>query len=45
MVSVLASSVVDRGSIPGRVNPKLIKLVCVASSLSMQHLGERANTG
>ena len=37
MVSVLASSVVDRGSSPGRVKPKIINLVCVASPLSMQH--------
>ena len=34
MVSVLASSVVDQGSSPGRVKPKTIKLVCVASPLS-----------
>jgi hypothetical protein len=34
MVSVLASSVVDRGFEPGRVKPKTIKLVFVASSLS-----------
>ena len=45
MVSVLASSVVDRGFEPGRVKPKNVKLVCVASPLSMQHLGERAKTG
>jgi hypothetical protein len=37
MVSMLASSVVDRGSSPGRVKPKSIKLVFVASLLSTQH--------
>jgi hypothetical protein len=37
MVSVLASSAVDRGLEPGRVMPKTIKLVCVASPLSTQH--------
>ena len=37
MVSVLASGVVDRGLNPGRVKPKTIKLVFVASPLSMQH--------
>jgi len=36
MVSVL-SSVVDRGLSPGRVKPKTIKLVFVASPLSMWH--------
>jgi hypothetical protein len=36
MVSVLASSAVDLGFEPGRVKPKTIKLVFVASSLSMQ---------
>ena len=33
MVSVLALSVVDRGSSPGRAKPKKIKLVFVASPL------------
>ena len=36
MVSVLASSAVDRGFEPGRVKPKTIKLVFVASPLSTQ---------
>jgi hypothetical protein len=45
MVSVLVSSVVDRGFEPGWVKPKTIKLVFVASPLSMQHKGERAKTG
>ena len=43
MVSVLASIAVDRGFKPGRVKPKTIKLLFVASSLSKQHSGERAN--
>jgi hypothetical protein len=42
MVSVLISIV---GSSPGRVIPKTIKLVFVASPLSTQHKGERAKTG
>jgi hypothetical protein len=37
MFSVLASSEEDRGSSHGRVKPKTIKLVCVASPLSTQH--------
>jgi hypothetical protein len=46
MVSVLASSVVDRGfeprsgpvgSSPGRDKPKTIKLECVASPLGTHH--------
>jgi hypothetical protein len=37
MVSVLASSAVDRGFKPGWVKPKTIKLVFVASPLSTQH--------
>jgi hypothetical protein len=37
MVSVTASSVVDRGFEPCQVKPKTIKLVSVASPLSMQH--------
>jgi hypothetical protein len=45
MVSVLASSAVDRGSSPGRVKPKTIKLVLVASPLSTRYYGERAKTG
>jgi hypothetical protein len=32
------------GSSPGRVKPKTLKLVFVASTLSTQHLGERAKT-
>jgi hypothetical protein len=36
VVSVLASSAVGRELRPGRVIPKTIKLVCVASPLSMQ---------
>jgi hypothetical protein len=39
MVSVLV------GSSPGRVKLKTIKLVFVASPLSMQHQGERTKTG
>ena len=45
MVSVLASSVVDREFEPRRVKPNTIKLVFVASPLSTQHSGERAKTG
>jgi hypothetical protein len=42
VVSALASSVVDPVcSSPDRVKPKTIKLVCVASELRTQHLGER----
>jgi hypothetical protein len=37
MVNVLASSVLDHGFQPGRVLPKNIKLVFVASLLSTQH--------
>jgi hypothetical protein len=37
MVSVLASSVVDHSSSPGLLKPKTIKIVFVASPLSMQH--------
>ena len=33
------------GSSPDRVKPMTIKLVFVASPLSMQHYGERAMTG
>jgi hypothetical protein len=33
------------GSSPDRVIPKIIKLVCVASPLSMQHKGVRVMTG
>ena len=36
MVSVLASSAVDRGFEPGRVKPKTMKLVFVASPLRTQ---------
>ena len=50
MVRVFASSAVDRGFEPrlGQthvVKPKTIKLVFVASPLSTQHSGVRANTG
>ena len=45
MVSVLASSVVDHSSSPGRVKPKTIKLVFAASPISIQQKGERAKTG
>ena len=44
MVGVLASSTVDCWS-PGQVKSKTIKLVFVASPLSMQPKGERAKTG
>ena len=44
MVSVLASSAVDRGFEPGRVKPKTMKLVFVAFLQSTQHLGERTKT-
>ena len=44
MVRVPASSAVDCGFEPVRVKPKTIKLVFVASPLSMQHKGERAKT-
>ena len=38
VVSVLASSTIDYGfESPGRVKPKTIKLVFVASPLSIQH--------
>ena len=37
MVSMLTSSVVDRGFEPRSVKPKTIKLVCIASPLSTQH--------
>ena len=43
MVSVLTSSMVDRGI--DRVKSKTIKLAFVASLLSTQHKGERAQTG
>jgi hypothetical protein len=33
------------GSIPGRVKPKIIKLVCVASPLSTQYKLVRVMTG
>ena len=44
VVSVLASSAVDRG-FETRSGQTRLKLVCVASPLSTQHLGERAKTG
>jgi hypothetical protein len=37
MVTVLASSAVDRGFEPNRVKLKTIKMVFVAFPLSMQH--------
>ena len=40
MVDVLASGAVDRGFEPGRVKPRTIKLVFVASPLNTQHYGE-----
>jgi len=45
MVSMLASSVVDRGLSSGRDKPKTIELVFVDSPLSMKHSAERAKTG
>ena len=45
MVSVLASSAVDRRFEPRSGKPKTMKLVFVASPLSTQHKGERAKTG
>ena len=45
MVNMLPSSAVDRGSSPGRVKPKIIKLVFVASPLNTHHYGVRAKTG
>jgi hypothetical protein len=44
VVSMLASSAVDRGFVPGRVKPKTMKLVFVAFLQSTQHLGERTKT-
>ena len=37
VVSVLASSAVDRGFEPGQVKPKTMKFVFVATPRSMQH--------
>ena len=45
MVSVLASSAVDRGFEPRLAQTKTKKLVFVASPLSTQHSGKRAMTG
>ena len=45
MVSMLVSSAVDRGFVPGRVIPKIIKLVFVTSLLSMQHSAVKPKTG
>jgi hypothetical protein len=45
MVSVLASSVVDRGFEPRSGKTRTIQLVFVASPLSTQHYGERAKIG
>ena len=44
IVSMLASSAVDRGSSSSWVKPKTMKLVFVASPLSTHYLGERAKT-
>ena len=43
MVSVLASSAVDRRFEPRWITLKTMKLISVASSLSMQRSGERAD--
>ena len=45
MVSMLASSVVDRGFDRRWGQTKAMKVVCVASPLIMQHQGESAKTG
>ena len=45
MLTVFASSTVDRFFEYGRVNLKTIRLVFVASPLSTQHYGKRAKTG
>ena len=45
MISVLVSSAVDRGFDPRSGQTKNVKLVFVASQLSMQDQGERAKTG
>ena len=45
MVSVLASSAIDRGFEPRSGQPSTITLVFVASTKSTQHYGERAKTG
>ena len=45
MVSVLVSSAVDREFKPGRVKPKTIKLVFVASSLSSINVKEHRLVG
>ena len=44
MVNQIASRAVGFGSIPSRVKPKVLKLVCAASSLSTQHLGVKTKT-
>ena len=44
MVSVLASSAVNPGFEPRSDQTNAIKLILVASPLSAQHKGERANT-
>ena len=44
MISILAMSTVDIGSRSGRVKPRTMKLVFVASTLNKQHLGVRAKT-
>ena len=42
---MIVSSAVDRGSSPGKVKPKTIQLICVASPPSAQHWGEKVKTG
>jgi hypothetical protein len=44
MVSMIASSEVDRGLESDQVKLKTSTLLFVVSPLSTQHLGERANT-
>jgi hypothetical protein len=45
MISMLPSSLVDRGFEHRSRQPKIMKLVFVAFTLSTQHYGERAETG
>ena len=45
MVSVLASSAIDRGFETRSGQPKTIKLTVVASPVATQHQGEKAKTG
>ena len=44
MVSVIVSSAVDLGLSPGRLKPKTMKFIFVASPQSAQHWGERVKT-